>query len=219
METLTTSELVKLADVHGVDIPLGLDRIFIIEELLELAAFDMEIDEEYTEEPQSRLIESASLPKKYNITYLEVLVRDPLWVYVYWEVKGADREVFDRALDFNGYFLKVSPWGRTAPDEIFTVPLNSDDNARYLGFPPAEDNTEILHRSYRVELFAERGGDEILLAASNPFKLPILSPRIDRKEKDDNSPLINLSGIKNLHILRNGDREFRTKKNGSTSAV
>ena len=37
LETLSSWELVKLSDHYGIDIPPGLDRIFIIEELLEIA--------------------------------------------------------------------------------------------------------------------------------------------------------------------------------------
>ena len=219
LETLTTRELAKLADVHGVDIPPGLDRIFIIEELLELAAYDMETEEEYPEEPQPKAIMSAVLPKKYNITFLEILVRDPLWVYVYWEIKSADREILEKAADFNGYYLKVSPWGWFAPDEVFTVPITPDDNARYLGFPPADNKQETFQRSYRVELYAERGGEGILLITSDPFRLPLLFPRVDKKENNKYPPLISLSGADDFHVLRNGDRQVRIKKNGNTSAV
>jgi len=35
LESLSTAELIKLADSFGIDIPHGLERIFIIEELLE----------------------------------------------------------------------------------------------------------------------------------------------------------------------------------------
>ena len=34
LDSLSTDELVKLADSHGIDIPPDLERIFVIEELL-----------------------------------------------------------------------------------------------------------------------------------------------------------------------------------------
>ena len=213
LESLTTDELVRMADTHGIDIPPGLERIFIIEELLELAAYEMEMNEEYIESPPSKPPESAVLPKQYNITYLETLVRDPLWVYVFWEVKGADREVFEKAADFTGYFLKVSPWNRNAPDEIFTVPVSPEDSARYLGFPVADDKGSV-RRSYKIELFAGRGAEDVFLTACSPFTLPMLSPRIDKTDKIVDSSLIQLSGIDELHILRNGDRQSRVKRCG-----
>ena len=210
LDTLSTDELVKLSDTHGVDIPPGLDRVFIIEQLLELAALETEIEEEYTEVTKSKFPVSAVLPKQYNITFLETLVRDPLWVYVFWEIKGADRDIFEKASDFDGYFLKVSPFGRTAPEEVFTVPLTPEDNARYLGFPPPDEN-QAPHRGFTIGLFAKRGGEEISLITSDPFVLPILSPRSEKNEETEKPPLIRLSGIEDFNILRNGDRNLRIK--------
>ena len=214
LETLTSAELTKWADHYGVDIPPGLDRIFIIEELLEIAAFDTDVEEEFNEVPPAKFTEPVVLPRQYNITFIETLVRDPLWVFIFWEVKGAEREVLENSADFTGYFLKVSPWGRIAPDEVFTVPLAPEDSARYLGFPPAAGNGEIgeaLNRSYRVELYAGMGKEENFLAATNPFNLPALSPRIEKQEclLANKYPLIRLSGIEEFLILRSGDRESR----------
>ena len=222
LETLTSAELIKWADHYGVDIPPGLDRIFIMEELLEIAAPDLELEEEYTEGPLVKFPESVVLPKQYNITFIETLVRDPLWAFVFWEIKGADRDIFENAADFSGYYLKVSPWGRIAPDEVFTVPLTTEDNARYLGFSPAENEEvkEAHNRRYKVELFSELGGEEIFLASTNPFKLPVLPPRIEKQESllANKYPLLSLSGIEEFHILRNGDRQSRTKRSGISAA-
>ena len=224
LETLTSGELIKWADYFGLEILPGLDRIFIIEELLEIAASDMEFEEEHPEAPIKKNMESAFLPRQYNITFIETLVRDPLWAFVFWEVKGADREIFENADDFLGYFLKISPWERIAPEEIFSVPLSLEDSARYLGFPPKDGNNgadDARNRSFKVELFAEQGEEEIFLAASNPFRLPTLSPRIEKQENwlADKYPLIALSGIKDFHILKNGDRQFRAKRHDSSAAL
>ena len=221
LETLSSEELIKWADHYGVDIPHDLDRVFIIEELLEMATSNMNVEEEYVEEPHVKFLESVVLPKQYNITFIESLVRDPLWAYIFWEIKGADREIYENAPDFSGYHLKISPWGRVSPDEVFTVPLTPEDNARYLGFPPADDNcTEeaARKRSYKVELFAGLGGEAVFLVGTEPFRLPALSPRFEKQEcgMAVKYPLIRLSGIEDFHILRNGDREYRIEKRGKT---
>jgi hypothetical protein len=224
LESLTTEELVKWADLYGVDIPFGLDRIFIIEELLEIALADVEIEEdEYIEETGKKYSGAVALTKQYNITFLEILVRDPLWAFVFWEIKGSDREIFEKDPDFNGYFLKVCPWGnRTVLQEAFTVPLTPEDSAWYLGFPPADkdEKGQALERYYKIELYAERGGEEIMLVATNPFRLPVLCPRIEKQEAPGNNkyPLIHLSGIDDFHILRNGDHQLRSKLHGGSAA-
>lgn len=215
LETLSTEELYGKADLYGVDTASGMDRELIIEDLLEIAVSDTEAEEEIVEEKRTRVHESVDLPKQYNITFIETIVRDPLWAFVFWEVKVAEREIFENASDFAGYYLKVSPWGQNAPAEGgFTVPLAPEDSTRYLGFPPAGEKGDFRDRCYKVELCAERGGEEILLAATNPFRLPSLAPRIDKQENPGlgKYPLIQLSGAEEFHILRNGDREARIKR-------
>ena len=236
LESLTTRELIKLADAHSIDIPPDLDRVFIIEELLELAAYHamdvLDIYDELIQEPQGKFPESAALPKQYNITFIETLVRDPLWVYAYWEVKGSDREVFEKASDFNGYFLNVIPGKGLGcrnsggvdifPDKAFTVAIEPEDNARYLGFPPADEKSEtdeflsgVRQRCYRIELYAKKGEEAHFLAASEPFKLPALSPRAEKKEILEKFPLIRMSGIEVFNIIRSADREARIKRGGN----
>ena len=217
LETLSTEELINQADFYGVDSSPDLDRDLVIEELLEIAASDTRTEEAAAEGKRAKALESVNLPKQYNITFIETIVRDPLWAFVFWEVKGADREIFETASDFSGYYLKVSPLGQIVSEEGFTVPLAPEDFAWYLGFPPTGESKELRDRRYKVELWAQRGGEEILLAATNPFRLPSLVPRIEKQEVSalDSCPLIQLSGVEDFHILRNGDRQFRIKRCGT----
>jgi hypothetical protein len=232
LESLTTSELVKLADLHGLDIPPGLDRLFIIEELLEIAPADEGGEAESGPIEggfvmETSFLESVPLPKQYNITFIEVMIRDPLWAFVFWEIKGFDKEAFEKAPDFGGYYLKVSPWEKSRRDfswsegeGVFTVPVETGDTARYLGFPPAGEAEDDKDSRQKVELCAKRGAGEFVLALSNPFRLPFL-PRLPAgTEQEENckrykNPLIRLSGSGDFHILRNLDRLTRPKKNGN----
>ncbi|GHV95397.1 hypothetical protein AGMMS50293_17170 [Spirochaetia bacterium] len=211
LESLSTEELVKLADNFGVDIPFGLERIFIIEELLELA-----LEDEYG--PGNDLgvhpdfLEAAALPKQYNISYIEVMIRDPLWVFVFWEIKGHDRELYEKAPDFEGYCLRVIPLeGEAERADSFTVTVGVDDTAWYLGFPPAEGR-------YQVEFCALRGETETALTVSRPFKLPSLIEPPGRKAgvpKDIqdmyHNPLVCLSGVQDFSVIRSADRQSRAK--------
>jgi len=237
LEGLTTDELISMADKLGVDIPYGLDRIFIIEELLEIIS---ENNEESDNPPEmdlvdSGLIESVPLPKQYNITFIEVIVRDPLWVFVFWEIKNQDKEQFERSQDFDGYFLRVSPQGTTREvvsggggprirqyqqkgesDGIFMVPVKSDDTSWYIGFTPDMSSGVMpdSRRFYKVELCVVIKGEETTLTVSNPFRLPELSELPSGIAKSDsyNNPLGLLSGYRDFRILRSGDRLFRNKR-------
>jgi hypothetical protein len=205
LESLSTDELVKLADTYGIDIPPGLERIFIIEELLETA--DNLKEEEPAEEIEVNpsYSETALLPKQYNISFVEVIIRDPLWVFVFWEVKGQDREMHEKANDFQGYCLRVT---QTEGDNSFDVSVGIDDNARYLGLP---EESERDGRSYIVKLGAIRGGAEYHIADSQPFSLPKLNNNEIITEMSKN-PLIRLSGIQDLTITKNIDRQARVKR-------
>jgi hypothetical protein len=217
LESLTTHELVKLADSHGIDIPPGLERSFIIEELLELS-YEGKAGVAEKEPPplaEGRGRESAPLPKQYNITFIEVLIRDPLWVFAFWEINTHDKALHEKVSDFGGYCLKVSPVEGLGRQGAFTVSVGIGDSAWYLGFSPSGG-------SFKVDLCALRGGKALVLAASRPFTLPRLLNSTGNAYSSGGAaaqtvagigafrnPLIFLSGLEDFHILRNMDRLSR----------
>jgi hypothetical protein len=228
---LTTKEPIKLADSYGVDIPFDLDRVFIIEQLLDIV-FEDETEEE---DPKPALVEAdipepAPLPRQYNITFIEVMIRDPLWVFAFWEIKCSDRDVFEKSPDFGGYYLDVyrgdraspfsppvnsppSPANRSGMTEFFTVPVGPDDNAWYLGFPPEREKGPAF---YQVELSVSLGNHREALALSRPFRLPrLLGLPACTEEKEASevykNPLLKLSGVEDLRVLRDGERITRIK--------
>jgi len=208
LESLSTDELIKLADTYGVDIPPGLERIFIIEELLEITSLDkQEATETIVVNPSYS--ETALLPKQYNISYIEVIIRDPLWVFVFWEIKGHDREIHENAGNFNGYFLRVIPLDENgkeqkSTDNLFTVPVNPDDNARYLGF--AGDASH-----YVIKLGVIRGDSELPIVSSAPFYLPHLIEDDDIAKMGSKS-LMRFSGVQDLATTKKTDRQSRIKR-------
>lgn len=211
LDTLSTDELVRLADSHGIDIPPDLERIFIIEELLEIGSRDDREDgfgTEGTPGGADGFPEPVPLPVRYNITYIEVMIRDPLWAFVFWEIKSHDRDIFEKSPDFDGYRLRISPWGTPANDDAgaFTVPVGNDDTAWYLGFPPPEGR-------YRVELCAVWTHGETVLAVSRPFMPPKLlsPPNQGEMEEVYRNPLSVLSGAGDFHVIRSTDRRSRMK--------
>jgi hypothetical protein len=208
LESLTTHELVQLADSFGIDIPPELDRIFIIEELME-SAEEEEVSDTFDEvEPaprrkfvEKRITEPVPLPLQYNITFIEVMLRDPLWAFTFWEVKSDDKEIYEKADDFQSYELKISEYHR--PREPFTIPVGAEDNAWYIGFPPEGGR-------FKVELCVLCGEEETVLAVSRPFTMP----RLFNPSEDAvlfKNQLIRLSGIEDFTMLRNTDRESRKR--------
>jgi len=212
LESLSISELIKLADIYGVDIPAGLDRIFIIEEILECVSSDnRKTKDDIVVNPSYS--EAVLLPKQYNISYIQVIIRDPLWAYVFWEIKGHDKEAHENATDFNGYCLRVIPLNESETDQMtkensFTVSVVPSDGARYIGF--AEHTSKNSGR-YIIKLNVLRGDTETQIVSSLPFDLPKLYEKETITEMSL-SPLIRLSGIHDLTIIKNTDRLSRQKR-------
>jgi len=232
LEGLSTGELIKLADSFGIDIPSELERIFIIEELLECynsgnndVKEDLEINPSYSE--------TAALPKQYNISYIEVIIRDPLWVFVFWEIKKHDREIHENAGNFNGYYLRLVPLGDTDKENSFTVPVNIEDGARYIGLAApyaretslqdagssaasagnsAEDSgSSPASGRYVIILGVIRGSSELQVVASEPFCLPKLIENYNINSMKEN-PLVRLSAVEDLSITKSTDRQSKIKR-------
>jgi hypothetical protein len=227
LERLTTAELVKLADRAGIDVPPGLERIVIIGELLETledAGEAVEKKPPFASEERRLPAASVPFPGHYNITFVNVLVRDPLWAFAFWEINVHDRELHEKAPDFGGYCLRVEaglwsddpkpagPRVKAAEDSSFTVQVGAGDSAWYLGFSPSGG-------TFRVELCAIRREESVVLAVSRPFSLPNLhEPLGNRYSRASHNPLLRLSGVDEFNILRNTSRSSRLPKHSRESA-
>ena len=227
LNSLSNAELLDLADGHGLDThheadtlhdpSSGFDRFFLIDELLESVSSEME--EPVTEDVV--LVESVPLPKQYNITFIEVMIRDPFWAFVFWEIKSSDKEQFESANDFDGYYLKVSPLknqtSESQAEGVFTVPVKNNDTARYLGLTPDETGSSFQSddRWYKVEFCAGHKGNETVIAVSNPVRLPGLTQFASGAEKPNcklsGNRLISMSGYEDFRIIRRNERLHRIK--------
>ena len=235
LNSLSNAELLEIAEGLGIDTshdsesPQGPgrrysafssvhDRFYIIDEMLETASGVIED----TETEDFVLADSVPLPKQYNITFIEVMIRDPFWAFVFWEIKASDKEQFEGANDFAGYYLKVSPLKTQAGDShasegVFTVPVKQNDTARYLGLTPAATGSSFQSddRWYKVEFCAGHKGNETVIAVSNPVRLPGLTQFPSGAEKPKcklgGNRLISMSGYENFRIVRRNERLHRTK--------
>jgi len=225
LESLATGDLLAIADKLGIDIPNNPDRVSIIEELLDFSYREEGISS-CDKEPEIKdliLTESVPLPRQYNITFIDVMIRDPLWAFVFWEIKASEKEQFENDENFDGYYLKVSrledsPSGN-GDSGLFMVPVKSDDTAWYLSLLPAfeADSSWADQSQFKVEFCAGVGGVETALAVSNPVRLPHLPELSSAAGKHDASTawvneLVCLSGYADFHVLRRNERQLRVKK-------
>ena len=200
LDRLSDHELLTLAEEHGLDIPQELERVFIIDELLYLDRQDNGTSAEFENH----------LPNLNHGTYsiIDVLIRDPLWVFVFWEIGENDQIVIDNDNDFEGYCLRVIPFKENSeqPDMAgsFTVALEKNDTARYLGFQPDD------RRLFTIELCVPRPDNYTVLAVSRSFRMPqLLKPQQD--EEMSQNPMIQLSGACHIPYIRTIDRQIRPR--------
>jgi hypothetical protein len=226
LESLATGDLLALADKLGIDIPDNPDRIFVIEELLDFSSGEEGCPYANTEPEITDIVltESVPLPKQYNITFIEVMIRDPLWAFVFWEIKASEKEQFEKNEDFDGYYLKVSRLDEndnpsaSGSRGFFMVPVKPDDTAWYLSLSPAfeADVSWPDQSQFKVEFCACSGGIETVLAVSNPVRLPYLPdlPSAATKHEPNlagGNELVRLSGYGDFHVLRRNERQVRVK--------
>jgi hypothetical protein len=210
LESFTSQDLLSVAAQLSVDLPEGLsNRTLIIGEILDAIDESLRSEgagagKETEHKPVAvRLTPSlrgnpfltVKIPERYNITYIKVLVRDPLWFFVFWEVKESMMEKLVKMEDFDGLCLRINVLEKGKEDSSYTVPVGNGDKAWYLDFP-AEGN------EFFVEICARVGGRDEALAKSLTFHQPKILSSCGITE----NPLALLSGIKVLPILREKNR-------------
>lgn len=215
LESLSTGELIRLAGEHDLDIPGDLDRIFIIEELLypDHEVQDTNGDVNHHNIDHDEFEELAVLPHHYNISFLEVIIRDPLWAFVFWEIKAHDRNIYEHEDDFDDYCLRVIPLDEHSLQPkmaaAFIVTVDPEEGGRYLGFPP-EDGPY-----FKVELCTRGGEKYTVITESRVFRLPYAPHTTTLLLESYNSPLARLSGIEQFSLIHSEDRLLRSRGIGS----
>jgi len=223
LESLGTDEIIRLADKYGLDLPPGLDRVFIIEELVE---YGKEIKSKkksnhHNESPESNIIVEttgrqrtagrSALLDRYNTSFINVIIRDPLWAFVFWDIPEQDRIRHENYDDYKGCCLRVLPvkQDNKTPNtnDFFTVTVSKTDSSRYLGFPPDAG------RCYKIELCALHEETYTVLAVSRSFVLPqVIEPMVETSLADGGiqavyrNPLAQLSGVNSFTLTHSVDR-------------
>lgn len=202
LESLAFSDLVKLADEYGIDVPQDLDRRFLIAELLEIAQeesnrndLQMIISDE-EENPENQNL-NLNLPKNYNETQIAGILRNPAWLFVFWNISVAD----DAKIKSKNSSIKIRVCSYekiddTAPCDSFEVQPADEIQEQYILLPKGI-------KFLKAELISAAPGFSDVLAVSSVISVPETSFRIKNLnfgEENDFSPILQLSGIKDVII-------------------
>lgn len=208
LETLSNRDLEDLVASMDLDLPPSLNRIFVIEEILEACLEDEEDEVEDNElviDDEIKPVES--LPSHYFATYLHVLLRDPYWAFAFWEIRSTELAEMEKLSGFEGFCLRV--WSlkdrnNNMTETSFSVSLASEDSAWYVCLPGTSS-------WYRIDLCLINSGKEVVLASSGAFRVP-RSPDTVKKELPEGLPLevSRLCGFDELSVLRSRDRDSRS---------
>ena len=196
LETLSFSDLSKLADEYGVDVPEDLDRRFLICELLDIVeesklfSEDMIVSSEYDEE------ENITLPHGYNETQISCVLRNPVWAFVFWNISSSDYNMLKEQNDCV-LMLRVCSLpsiDELAPKEAFEVKVSAGSQEQYVLLPAGE-------RFIRIELVYVSGSKRNILAFSPVIEVPQGSASINNIQPgnfEQYPEIIKLSGIEKI---------------------
>ena len=196
LEKLSFSDLVQLADEYGVDVPEDLDRRFLIAELLELAEESNNKEDEMIIASETDSQQPTVLNGNFNETQVSCVLRNPAWLFVFWNLNDSDSS---KIADNPGSSLKLricsfeNP-GDSKPDEAFEVQTPSQSQEQYVLLPKGK-------KYIKVELVCVSGGAGEVIAFSPVISIPqgaSLVNDLQPGREDDFSPVIELSGIKEL---------------------
>lgn len=199
LEAMSTPQLIALADKYGIDIPSDLDRRFIIGELLEA-------EEEFDsaeKTPEVKISDNGepvpnTLPKTYNTTCIDAVIRNPAWLFVFWDISESKISTLRTDSSFENTFLHISFFESAEPeksDDSFDVKIPLEPSEQYIMIPGEK-------KFARIDLAASFIGAGIeVLASTRMIEIPQESKKILEMrpgKKIDFSPLVQLSGIKKI---------------------
>ena len=199
LETLSFADLVKLADEYDVEVPEDLDRRFLIAELLEL------YEEEKIHGADSMILASSdsfqkseALPNTYNENEISCVLRNPAWLFVFWNLSEAD-SIMLKGLDSYTLMLRVcslSSENEQIPEEAFEIQAATDAFEQYVLIPQGK-------RFIKVELVYVTANSGKVLAFSPVIEIPQgndVMNNLHPGKKNDFSEIISLSGVDSILI-------------------
>ena len=200
LETLSSADLINLADEYGIDIPDNLSRRFIIGELLEAseeaahARSRVQTMKEDGELPEF----STELPKSFNETELSVILRNPAWAFVYWDISSSALKKISDSSRFRNMVLRVSYFENeddTNPIEYYDLQISVSDREQYVLL-------EAGRKYLRVDLvafFTDGSSDSLTISQKVALpKVPAVFSKAFPGQEVEMPEILEISGMKKL---------------------
>ena len=156
---------------------------------IEATKYNVSLDEEFDFSSAEEIV----LPDRYSETRIMLMLREPTWGFVYWDIKFDLIKNFESDKLFDKLFLRMvelsdSVFNKDDILDYFDIPVNITDKRRYIRFP----NEDTF---YVAELFSLVDNKENLICRSNVIETSRNYVLPSRDCEDINSDeLISLSG-------------------------
>ena len=200
LESISTADLISLADDYGIDIPENLNRRFIIGDLLEVAE-EIQAKEENEENviiAKGELEIPENLPKTYNETKIRAVLHNPAWAFVFWDTRSNLQG--ENGNGTEGMYLHVCIFNdeeAETPSDFFDIKASSRCGEQYVLLPPGT-------KSFAIELKipAESPSEKPeIIAFTEKIQIPQENPviaGIKPGQKVQVPPMVSLSGFEQL---------------------
>ena len=153
LEALTSAELLDIADEYGIDAPDDLNRQFIIGDLLELAneleESDKVKDNIALSEDGEQVMNVNTLPDSYNETKINVLLRNPISLFVWWDLsEWTIKKIKSERSQLRLVVYFFESMEDEKPADTFDIQINYSDRENYVIIPGGK-------KIVRVDLVSE----------------------------------------------------------------
>lgn len=211
LETLSSAELLDIADEYGIDAPDDLNRQFIIGDLLELAS-ELEEGEKVKEtialsDDEEQTINVNTLPSSYNETKINVILRNPISLFVWWDLsEWTLKKIKSERSQLRLFVYFFDSLDDEKPADAFDIQLSYADRENYVIIPGGK-------KIVRVDLVSDCAGKSDTLAFSEKIVIPKGSPIMASKpgEKLAVSRIVEHSGV--AELLRRHYNTYRQSFN------
>ena len=192
LDGLPMTLLLDLARKENLSTDPGISRDELIEDLLEayeedrreretLQSLILKIEqskfESFSSVPQpSAFVQEPVLPGSYDDHSVDLVLRDPAWALVLWEVRKKDLDSWTQDPSFRGLSLRVLEFEQPNSSAVtfFPIPISQGAGSRYLHLPTPG-------RWYALELHSQSDKEDRVLARSGVLLAP---PELPDDPKD-----------------------------------
>jgi|GEM_PF-258437 len=207
LSLLSDDELSLIAGKMGIHVPEGLERVFLIEEIIE--AFEDDTEEkafshdapDHVEEKKligtgfiPGRLEEIAIPASYNETSITAIVRDPLWIFAFWEIADATQNKILAEIEDPKLILRVSDCSDLEAYFHYDIAVHFEDRKWYINVPYPK-------HSYQIDLCIAKYQKMKILAHSNIVHMPSQYIDMSSKIPQMTKSLLILSGSEELHLI------------------